>query len=81
MNPLCQYRDVFGKAGTGVHSVRLYNVAVLDVIGTIVGATVLARVFRWNVWLTNALAFLLAILAHRLFCVNTTVNRLLFGPV
>ena len=76
-----QYRDLFGKPGTGVHSIRLFNVAIFDVIGTIIGATILAILFKWSVLWTNVVAFLVGILLHRLFCVNTTINKLIFGSV
>jgi fatty acid desaturase len=76
-----QYRDIFGKPGTGVHSLRLFNVAIFDVIGTIIGATILAILFKWSVLWTNVVAFFAGILLHRLFCVNTTLNKLIFGSV
>jgi hypothetical protein len=35
MNPLCKYKDMFGKPNTGVHKYRLFNIAVVDVLATI----------------------------------------------
>jgi hypothetical protein len=32
---LCKYRDIFGKVGTGVHSLRLFNLAVVDTLLTL----------------------------------------------
>ena len=28
----CKYRDIIGKVGEGIHSYRLFNIAVLDVV-------------------------------------------------
>ena len=32
---LCKYKDIFGKVGEGLHSYRLFNIAIVDVISTI----------------------------------------------
>ena len=74
---LCKYRNALGVPGKGVHSVRLGGVAVVDVIMTLVGAYIIARWARVSFAWTAAGLFLLGIL-HRLFCVRTTIDRLLF---
>jgi hypothetical protein len=33
-----EYRYIFGKEGEGVHSYRLLNIAIVDVVSTIIGA-------------------------------------------
>lgn len=78
---LCKYKNIAGKEGQGLHSVRLFNVAILDVIGTVAIGVILAKIFKWNVWLTLGALFIIAIIMHRLFCVNTTINKLIFGRV
>ena len=30
MSGLCKYKDAFGKLGTGIHSYRIFDIAVLD---------------------------------------------------
>lgn len=81
---LCKYRDVFGRPGEGVHSVRLFGVAVVDVALTLLVALAIARfALGWPLasWRTAALvagAFATGVLAHRAFCVRTRVDRLLF---
>ena len=32
---LCQYKDIFGKVGEGIHSYRFFNIAIADVLLTI----------------------------------------------
>ena len=77
-SPFCPYRYIFGRPGEGVHSYRLFGLAVVDVIATIVGALLAAWTFRWNIWITLVGFFLAGIIAHRLFCVRTTVDKILF---
>ena len=81
---LCKYKDVFGRPGEGVHALRLFDVAVVDVVMTLIVAILIARfALGWPVasWKTMALfaAFLaLGVIAHRAFCVRTRVDRALF---
>ena len=80
---LCKYRNALGVPGKGVHSVRFGGVAgggvaVVDVLLTIVGAYIIARWARVSFAWTAAGLFLLGIILHRLFCVRTTIDRLLF---
>jgi hypothetical protein len=75
---LCQYQNFFGAPGTGVHSYRIGNVAIVDVLLTIVAAIILAKLFG-NFWIALVVIVLLGILAHRVFCVSTTLDKLLFS--
>jgi len=77
----CEYKDIFGKVGEGVHSYRIFNIAVVDVLATIIMAYLL-NIFifpkRSFIKLTIIL-FLLGIILHRLFCVKTTIDKYIFG--
>ena len=35
---MCKYKDIFGKPKTGVHKIRLFNIAFIDFIFTLLGA-------------------------------------------
>lgn len=74
---LCKYRDLFGKPGKGLHSYRLGDIAIIDVVGTIVISLAIAYIFGLHAWTVVASAFLLGIFAHWLFCVKTTLNKAL----
>ena len=78
---LCQYRDILGKSGEGIHSYRLFGVAIADVVMTIIAAWLLWRfVFpKTHFLIILALFFLAGIILHKLFCVRTTIDSLLFG--
>jgi len=81
MKSLCPYSKIFGEPGKGVHSYRIANLAIVDVIFTILAAWIIASMLRWNFWYTLGGLFLLGILLHRAFCVRTTLDKLLFpGP-
>ena len=81
---LCKYKNIFGEPNTGIHSVRFFNIAIIDVIGTIIGSLILQvfiiHVFDYyiNLSLIALVCFSLGILLHRLFCVRTTIDKLLF---
>ena len=75
---LCKYKDLFGKLGTGIHSYRIYNIAYLDILVTIVVAYGLSKLFGTPFLYTLIAFFILGILIHRLLCVRTTVDKLLF---
>ena len=87
---LCQYKDLFGKPSEGVHRYRIFNIAVVDVVVTVV--------FAWIIWwilnrfvlprlaintkipfLPFLLAvFVLGVFVHRAFCVRTGMDKMLF---
>jgi hypothetical protein len=76
----CEYKDIFGKVGEGVHSYRVFNIAIVDVIATIIVAYLLKIfVFPKRSFLKlTIILFLLGIILHRLFCVKTTVDKYIF---
>jgi hypothetical protein len=75
---LCKYRNALGVPGKGAHSIRLGGVAIVDVIMTLLGAYIIAYFTRTSFAWTAAGFFLLGIILHRLFCVRTTIDKLLF---
>ena len=75
---LCKYKDIFGKPNTGVHSYRIFNIAIVDVLLTILVAFIIARLIKKPFWIVLLILFLLGIILHRLFCVRTTIDKLIF---
>lgn len=75
----CKYKNIFGKIKEGLHSYRIYNIAIIDVLLTIIVAYIIYYMFpRYKFSLILLLLFLLGIIAHRLFCVRTTIDKLVF---
>jgi hypothetical protein len=50
----------------------------MDVIMTILAAYLISIFFKYNFIYTTLALFILGIMLHRLFCVRTTVDKLLF---
>jgi hypothetical protein len=69
---------MFGVPGQGVHSYRIFNIAVVDVLATLVLAFIISLLFNVSFFYTSIVLFALGILFHRLFCVRTTIDKLLF---
>ena len=83
----CKYKNLFGEVGTGAHSIRFMNIAIIDVIFTAILAKFLQKIhttLRDNRKQPMSFLYyfisllLLSIVAHRLFCVRTTIDKLLF---
>ena len=57
---LCQYRHIFGKERDGVHSYRdpFFDLAIVDVVMTIVGAILIS--YTWEVNVIVSFVFLFA---------------------
>ena len=72
---------MFGKEREGVHSFRLLDVAIVDVVGTMCIAVVLSWLTGLHIGVSIILMFLLGIVSHKVFCVNTKINVALFGKV
>jgi len=77
----CQYKDIFGKVKEGVHSYRIFDIAIIDVLFTILAAFLIAKYFNNfnNFLIILIFLFILGIIFHRLFCVKTIVDNLLFN--
>jgi len=81
MNSLCKYKDSLGKLNEGLHSTRLFNIAIFDLLGTIMIAFLISYFLHKPFWIIFMALFISGIILHRLFCVNTTINKLVFGEV
>jgi len=77
---LCKYRDLFGKPNKGLHRFRIFNIAIVDVLLTLLLAYVLKTYTfkKTHYGIISGFCFITGIIAHRLFCVKTTIDKLLF---
>ena len=77
----CKYKDILGKPKTGLHSYRVFDIAGVDFLLTIL----LAKFFEFYMmkgipfWKILIVTFILGIIVHRIFCVKTTIDKLLFS--
>lgn len=75
----CKYKNIFGKEKKGIHSYRFLDIAIVDVIMTIFAAYILHTFIpKINFFIILVSLFLLGIVMHRLFCVRTTIDKILF---
>jgi fatty acid desaturase len=75
MNGLCRYKDALGVPGRGVHAWRIFDVAIVDVVLTVLAAWGIAEWRGWPFWWVLLGLFVMGIVLHRLFCVRTTVDQ------
>tara|TARA_X000000950_G_scaffold250836_1_gene311789 strand:+ start:265 stop:516 length:252 start_codon:yes stop_codon:yes gene_type:complete len=76
----CKYKDVLGKPKEGVHSIRFMNISVIDVLLTILLA-IFIKTYMFNETEMSIIllgTFIIGIIIHRIFCVKTTIDKLLF---
>ena len=74
----CKYKNLFGELNTGIHSYRFFNLAIIDIFVTIIIAIVISYFYKVSLYFTTIFIFILGIIIHRLFCVRTTIDKLLF---
>lgn len=76
---LCKYKDMFGKIGKGVHSYRIFGIAIMDVIFTILAAYIIhLSVAKYSFIYILMFLFGLGIVLHRIYCVRTPIDKFLF---
>jgi hypothetical protein len=78
---LCKYKNSLGEPNKGIHSYRLFGVAIADVIMTLIGALLISYFFKVPFVYSSVSLFILGIVLHRLFCVRTTIDKVLFPNV
>ncbi len=76
---LCKYANIFGKSGEGAHSVRIFDIAIIDVLATILVAWIISKKFHKNFKVVLIVLFITGIIIHRVFCVRTTVDKVIFN--
>jgi len=70
---------MLGKVGEGIHSYRIFNIAIADVLFTVLGAFIIHLFIpKYKFIFILIFLFILGIILHRIFCVKTTVDKLLF---
>ena len=75
---LCKYKNLFGKPGEGLRKYRIFDIAIMDTAVVIVIGLFISWYFSYNPWITLGVLFILGIIIHRLFCVRTGIDKILF---
>lgn len=67
---LCEYKNIFGEAGKGIHSFKFMGVSMVDLLLTVVVAKITTK-YNSYTFIENLLAWLISgYVLHRLFCVE-----------
>ncbi len=75
---LCKYKNLFGEPGKGIHSIRLSNFAIVDIILTFLVAFLISKNLKYSFPIVLFIVIVLGIIAHRIFCVKTQLDLYLF---
>lgn len=63
----------------GIHSIRIFDIAVVDVLLTIVAGVFIAKWSGAPLWKVLIALFLLGIIVHRMLGIRTKVDTVLFS--
>jgi hypothetical protein len=75
---LCKYKDILGKPNEGIRKYRIFDIAIFDTLVVIIFSYFIAKFLNWSFLFTAVLIFIIGIIAHRLFCVRTGLDKKLF---
>ena len=75
---LCKYKNAFGQPNVGLRKYRIFDIALFDTSVVIIIGIIISYFTGFKLWKTLAILFISGIIGHRLFCVRTGVDKLLF---
>ena len=74
----CKYKNLLGKPKEGLRKYRIFDISIMDTVVVIAFVFGLTYFMKYSFWPTLAFTFFLGIFLHRLFCVRTGIDRMLF---
>ena len=77
--PLCKYKNLLGKPEQGIRKYRIFDISIMDTVVVIIFGVIISYFTGYNIWLTLAVLFISGIIAHRVFCVRSRIDKLLFS--
>lgn len=75
---LCKYKNALGIPGEGLRKYRIFDIALFDTVVVIFCGLIISYFTGYKLWITLVVLFLSGIIVHRMFCVRTGVDRILF---
>ena len=75
----CRFKDIAGKSGEGVHSIKFMGIAVVDTAMTAIFVYFLSKHMKWSFGVTLLAAFIIGEIAHWYFCVDTAMIKIING--
>ena len=79
---LCNYKNILGNPSSGIHKYRIFDLAIADILLTFLLAFAIhSYTPKYRFVDILIILFILGIVSHRLFCVRTTIDKLLFNTL
>lgn len=86
MSPSCpfpslvKYNNLFGEPGShkGMRKFRVFGIALFDTFVVLIFAYIFSLLNGYPFWMNAGALFILGIVVHRMFCVRTTIDKILF---
>ena len=75
---ICKYKNIFGEERKGLHSFRIFDIAIIDLLLTILFAYFISKKYNYNIKLILFLLLILSVIIHKIFCVKTTLTNIFF---
>lgn len=66
----CKYKNSLGEPRKGVHAIRIGDIAVIDVLFTLIVAWLVTKLTSINYSLIAGTLFILGAIMHMLFCIR-----------
>lgn len=74
-SPFCKYKYLFGIPNQGIHQHRIFGLATMDIVQTIIGAFLISWIFKIRFWVCLLSLLVIGEILHILFCVDTAFLR------
>jgi hypothetical protein len=75
-----KYKNIFGEPRKGVHSYRLFDFAIIDILLTIIPVCIVGLYYNYDfkkITILILILFFIGEILHLLFCVNTKFIEIL----
>jgi hypothetical protein len=78
---LCKYKNAFGEPGAGLRKYRIFDIAIMDTAVVIVIGYFISLFMKWPIINVLAVLFISGIIVHRMFCVRTGIDKIVFPNI
>jgi hypothetical protein len=77
---LCELRSLFGNPREGVHAIRAFDIAIVDLAIMVFAIVVSIKKYPSVSPIAITLTYIfIGIVSHRFFCVETKIDQVIFG--
>jgi hypothetical protein len=78
---LCKYKNAFGEPRAGLRKYRIFNIAIMDTVVVIIIGYFISIFMKWPLLNVLAVLFISGIIIHRMFCVRTGIDKIVFPNI